>query len=222
MSSREVCEFTYKGVSFSVIQGNIIDEIVDVGVSPSNEGLSPGPGAAGAIMLKAGYEIVNECKEYIENNGRVSTTNIIKTSAGGLPWKAIFHAVGPVYRTGNNWEEKSLEITILNCFLEASKINACSMVMPAISAGNFGFPKKLCAKIIIKTAKNWADTCNQRQNTLKVIRFIGLNFEIVHAFDSELQEFRSNPSGYGKNEKKEIEGTKGGEQSYRTKCCEIF
>lgn len=222
MSSREVCEFTYKGISFSVIQGNIADEIVDVGVSPSNEGLSPGSGAAGAIVLKGGYEIVNQCKEFIENNGRVSTTNVIKTDAGALPWKAILHAIGPVYRTGNNWEEKLLEKTILNCFIEAGKINASSMAMPAISSGNFGFPKKLCAKIIIKTAKNWADSCDQRRNTLKIIRFIVLHFESVYAFETELQEFKRNPSGYGQNEGNNFVGVKGGEQSYRTKCCEIF
>ncbi|OMJ95221.1 hypothetical protein SteCoe_1430 [Stentor coeruleus] len=222
MSSREVCEFTYKGISFSVIQGNIIDENVDVGVSPSNEGLSPGPGVAGAIFTKGGYEIANQCKEYIENNRRISTTTVVKTGAGALPWKAILHAVGPVYRTGNHWEEKSLEKTILNCFLEAGKINACSMALPAISAGNFGFPKKLCARITIKTAKNWADECDQRRNTLKVVRFIGLHFDIVHLLESELQEFRSNPSDYGKSDTNKFDGIKNDEQSYRTKCCEIF
>jgi O-acetyl-ADP-ribose deacetylase (regulator of RNase III) len=45
----------------------------------------------------------------------------------------------------------------MNSMRLANKLHLHSLAMPAISSGIFGFPKQLCAEIMIKAAEKYAN-----------------------------------------------------------------
>jgi len=116
-------------------------------VNAANESLWLGGGVAGAIRMKGGYEIEDECQDIVRidnkkkplDNGDVAYTNIGKFKNKNL--KYIFHAVGPVYRNGMRNEKAELTNCFLNCFKLADQLKLNSIAIPPVSTGIFGYPK---------------------------------------------------------------------------------
>lgn len=158
----------YKGVSLSVVHGDITNEKVDAIVNAANQHLSHGGGVAGAIIKKGGYVIQQESDKYIKQHGIVHTGHAGITNPGKLNCKKIIHAVGPVF-SGRPEDQVLLADTVKNSYRKAQEFNLKSISLPAISSGIFGFPKDLCAKIIISETKSYIDSENTQ---LKVIRFV--------------------------------------------------
>ncbi len=84
------------------------------------------------------------------------------TTAGRLPCKSVFHAVGPTWRGGAGGEELMLQVgfpfhilcvsaaesallkvAVRNCLTKADSMGYTTISLPAISSGIFGFPKVL-------------------------------------------------------------------------------
>ena len=86
-----------------LIVGDITELEYDTIVNPANEALQLGGGVAGAIRLKGGDEIKQECDKI----GRTHVGGFVLTKAGNLNAKHIVHAVGP--RFGEGEEEVKLK-----------------------------------------------------------------------------------------------------------------
>ena len=67
-----------------------------------------------------------------------------------MPCKFVIHTVGPVWGEGD--EPEKLRRAVWNVLTLAELYNLRSVSMPAISSGVFGFPKPLCAEILLATA----------------------------------------------------------------------
>eukprot|EP01087_Luapelamoeba_hula_P025224 TRINITY_DN990_c0_g1_i3.p1 TRINITY_DN990_c0_g1~~TRINITY_DN990_c0_g1_i3.p1 ORF type:complete len:213 (+),score=50.77 TRINITY_DN990_c0_g1_i3:515-1153(+) len=65
--------------------------------------------------------------------------------------RCIIHAVGPIWVDGKHDEEKLLTDAVYNSLHLAHKKGLRSISMPAIGSGIFGFPKPLCAQVMIQT-----------------------------------------------------------------------
>ncbi|OMJ84114.1 hypothetical protein SteCoe_14804 [Stentor coeruleus] len=172
-SSSVLLTTVYKGVNLSVVRGDITNEIVDAIVNAANQHLSHGGGVAGAIIKKGGYIIQQESDKYVKQHGIVHTGNAGITGPGKLNCKNVIHAVGPVY-SGRHEDQVLLADAVKNSYRKAQEFNLKSISLPAISSGIFGFPKDLCAKIIISETKSYIDSEN---NLLKIIRFV--NFDSI-------------------------------------------
>jgi len=85
----------YKDCTIKVVKGDITDQPVDAIVNPANGDLEHKGGAAKNIQDSAGYELVEECNEYMHKYGKLPTGGAIWTHAGELPCKYVFHTVGP-------------------------------------------------------------------------------------------------------------------------------
>ncbi len=171
-------EVKYKGVKIQIVQGDLTEENVDAIVNAANSHLMHGGGVAGAIVRKGGYAIQKESDEYVRKNGPVKTGNATVTSGGKLKAKYVIHAVGPVWRGGNNNEDALLYSAVYNSLLKAKEIGAESVSMPAISTGIFGFPKERAVGIFSRAIKDFID----QNSGVKIIRVCNIDKKTAEIF----------------------------------------
>src|SRR6266436_7295094 len=84
---------TINGVTLALLQGDIVKVQADAIVNAANAGLAGGSGVDGAIHRAGGPSIMEECRKI----GGCPTGSAVTTTAGKLPAKYVFHAVGPIY-----------------------------------------------------------------------------------------------------------------------------
>jgi len=134
-----------------LVSGDITRTPVDAIVNAANRTLLGGGGVDGAIHRAAGRGLLDECRTL---NG-CDTGSAKITRGHNLPAKYVIHAVGPVWRDGNNNERELLR----GCYETALKLaaghNCKSIAFPNISTGIYRFPKEAAAKIAIDTARNF-------------------------------------------------------------------
>jgi O-acetyl-ADP-ribose deacetylase (regulator of RNase III) len=136
-----------------VVQGDLTVEPVDAIVNAANERLAHGGGVAGAISRRGGASIQAESNEWVRERGPVRTGSAAITGAGTLPCRYVIHAVGPVWGTGD--EETKLANAVRSALDLAECSRLRSVSMPGISSGIFGFPKSLCAQVMLRTIRVW-------------------------------------------------------------------
>ncbi len=124
--------------TIKIMKTGITDLTTDAVVNAANEGLWAGSGVCGAIFAAAGYENLQAaCNEI----GHCDTGSAVITPGFRLKAKYIIHAVGPMWRGGNN-NEPQLLYGAYYTSLTLAKENGCrSIGFPLISAGIYGYPK---------------------------------------------------------------------------------
>ena len=114
---------------------SITDLATDAIVNAANEGLWAGGGVCGAIFRAAGHDRLQEACNKI---GHCDTGSAVITPGFRLKAKYVIHAVGPVWRGGNDHEPKLLYGAYYRA-LELAMENSCASIgFPLISAGIFG------------------------------------------------------------------------------------
>ena len=93
---------TINGVTLALMRGNIVEVQADAIVNAANSGLRGGGGVDGAIHRAGGPSIMEECRKI----GGCPTGEAVVTTAGRLPAKYVFHAVGPIYSGGKDDERR--------------------------------------------------------------------------------------------------------------------
>ena len=83
--------------------------------------------------------------------GGCPTGSAVATSAGRLPAKFVFHAVGPVYRDGRHGEPEQLASCYSTCLRMAEERNMERITFPSISTGAYGYPLGEAAPIALRT-----------------------------------------------------------------------
>lgn len=136
-------------------KGDITKENVEAIVNAANSSLMGGGGVDGAIHSAGGPEILKECKKIIKEQKRLPTGKAVITTAGKLKVDYVIHTVGPVWRGGNNNEDKLLENAYYNSLKLGEKKSIKTICFPSISTGAYNFPTKRASKIAVKTIKNY-------------------------------------------------------------------
>lgn len=137
---------TINGVTLALIRGNIVEVPADAIVNAANSGLRGGGGVDGAIHRAGGPSIMEECRKI----GSCSTGGAVVTTAGRLPAKYVFHAVGPIY-SGSQDDERLLISAYQSCLNLAEQHQVKSISFPSLSTGIYGYPLELAAPIALRT-----------------------------------------------------------------------
>ncbi|HFK5527774.1 TPA: O-acetyl-ADP-ribose deacetylase [Elizabethkingia anophelis] len=140
--------------TIEIIKGDITKIQADVIVNAANSSLLGGGGVDGAIHRAGGKQILDECIQIRNKQGKCNPGEAVVTTAGNLPAKYVIHTVGPVW----NGDKERCERLLGNCYnnaLElAGNLGVKTIAFPNISTGIYKFPKDLAAEIAIKIAQN--------------------------------------------------------------------
>jgi O-acetyl-ADP-ribose deacetylase len=129
--------------------GDITKLTVDAIVNAANTLLLGGGGVDGAIHRAAGPDLLAECRRL----GGCLTGEARITRGHRLPARWVIHAVGPVWRGGEDGEDELLASCYRSALALAAKVGVGSIAFPAISTGIYGFPAERAAKIAVATVR---------------------------------------------------------------------
>ncbi|MCS3867498.1 O-acetyl-ADP-ribose deacetylase (regulator of RNase III) [Chryseobacterium ginsenosidimutans] len=153
-------------MKIELIKGDITKIKADAIVNAANSSLLGGGGVDGAIHRVGGKQILDECIEIRNRQGKCKTGEAVVTTAGNLPAKYVIHTVGSVW---NNNEEKSSEL-LANCYKNSLKLaeslDVKTIAFPNISTGVYRFPKELAGEIAVREVQNF------KSETIEKIVFV--------------------------------------------------
>ena len=124
-------------MNLTVVEGDLLDQNVDVIVNPWNRNIIPWwlllpQGVSGAIKKRAGLEPFRELGKL----GGIPLGSAVETSAGKLPFKSIIHVAGinMLWRSS----ERSIRDSVRNAMQIAEDKAYNSIAIPLIGAGSGG------------------------------------------------------------------------------------
>lgn len=147
MRSRKIEFKTKEGLRVQIYTGSITCLDVDCIVNAANENLMNEGGVTAAISDAAGYEFDQESRDYVKKYGPIAVGTCCVTSAGKLPYKCVFHTVGPrwgEYKDKNRCLQ-DLQDSVEATFIEADERKMSSIAIPAIGSGRLfvlGLPRR--------------------------------------------------------------------------------
>ena len=109
--------------------------------------LNKGNGTDGTIHTKGGPKIYEECQRI----GGCPIGDAVITTGGNLKARHVIHAVGPVWRGGDEHEAELLASAYRRSLQVAVQNQLHSISIPSISTGAFVYPIRLAAPIALKT-----------------------------------------------------------------------
>ena len=130
-----------------LVTGDIADQDTDAVVTAAHWRLNKGAGTDGTIHTKGGPKIYEECRKI----GGCPIGDAVITTGGNLKAKHVIHAVGPVWRGGDEEEDKLLASAYRRSLEVAVENNLRSISIPSISTGAFGYPLNLAAPVAVRT-----------------------------------------------------------------------
>ncbi|QDE38227.1 O-acetyl-ADP-ribose deacetylase [Luteibacter pinisoli] len=134
-----------------VIEADITSLPVDAIVNAANTSLLGGGGVDGAIHRAAGPALLAACRALPEVSPgvRCPTGEARITSGFALPARWVIHTVGPIWHGGTAGEPALLAACYRHTLALAAEHGVDSIAFPAISAGVYGYPAGLAARVAV-------------------------------------------------------------------------
>jgi O-acetyl-ADP-ribose deacetylase (regulator of RNase III) len=129
-----------------LLRADITTLDVDAIVNAANNALMPGGGVCGAIHAAAGSELAEACREVAP----CPTGESRITPGFNLRARWVIHTVGPVWRGGDQGEDRQLASCYRNAMALAEAERLESIAFPAISTGIYGFPLERATAIALR------------------------------------------------------------------------
>lgn len=133
----------------SVVEGDLLDQDVDVIVNAWNRNIIPWwllhpQGVSGAIKKRGGTDPFKELRKH----GAIPLGGAVLTSAGNLRFRAIIHVAGInlLWRAS----ERSIRNSVRNAISLAQEHDFESIAFPVIGAGSGGFNQDRAKAILIE------------------------------------------------------------------------
>ena len=168
--------------------GDITESETESIVNAANSSCMGGAGVDGAIHLKGGSKILEECvkiRKTLYPDGLPPGEAVI-TTGGNLKAKYVIHTVGPICNGPMKEHQKQiLENAYQNSLKLAVEKNIKSISFPSISTGAYRCDVKEASKIALKAV---IDFLKQTSNKLELVAFVLFTPEIYHIYKTSLEE----------------------------------
>ncbi|TRZ98702.1 MAG: O-acetyl-ADP-ribose deacetylase [Deltaproteobacteria bacterium] len=151
-------EKTFSGRVIELVLGDITHQRVDAIVNAANSTLLGGGGVDGAIHRAGGPAVLEECRAIRAERGECPTGEAVLTGGGGLPARYVIHAVGPVWRGGDQAEAELLASCYRNSLRIAAELALQTVAFPSISTGIYGYPVSLAASTALGAVASFLTT----------------------------------------------------------------
>lgn len=158
--------------------GDITKMQSDIIVNAANATLRGGGGVDGAIHRAAGPGLLRECIQI----GGCETGGVVVTAGYNLAAKYVIHAVGPVWRGGNDDEEKMLGGCYMKALEMAMECGGKVIAFPAISCGAYRFPVEKAVEIAVGCVEVFRRIT---RSTLQVV-FVCFEMGMLDLYEEEL------------------------------------
>ena len=170
---------------------DITKEVSHAIVNAANSSLLGGGGVDGAIHSAGGPSILAECKRIVSQIGTLPPGKAVITTGGRLSAKYVIHTVGPIYRGGDQGEEKALE----SCHRESVRLADEHMVeslsFPAISTGAYGYPVTAAAEVAVAAVAEALGSTTH----LNRVRFVLFDVSTLRAYTRAAERLRDPKDG---------------------------
>ncbi len=161
-------------------QGDLTDAETDAIVNAANNDLKLGGGVAGAIRVRGGPSIQNEC----DRIGPIALGEAAITGAGRLRARHVVHAAS--MQLGESTSEPNLRAATHNSLMRANENSLKSIAFPAIGTGIAGFPIERCAQVMLEEVR--AHLGNP--TTVERVEFVLFDRDSLAVFERALAEMK--------------------------------
>ena len=148
-----------------LLTGDIAEQETDAVVTAAHWRLNKGTGTDGTIHTKGGPRIYEECLRI----GGCPIGDAVITTGGNLKARHVIHAVGPVWRGGDEHEPELLASAYQRSLEVAVQQGLRSISVPSISTGAFAYPLRLAAPIALMTIIEFLE---REQHSLDEVRVV--------------------------------------------------
>jgi O-acetyl-ADP-ribose deacetylase (regulator of RNase III) len=131
-----------------IISGDLVEQEVDAIVNAANNELVLGAGVAGAIRMRGGAAIQQEC----DAHGPVRIGEAAITGAGNLPARHVIHAAS--MGLGRRTSKHSLRSSMDHVFRLAREHDVRTIAIPAVGTGISGFAMDECARTMAASLRD--------------------------------------------------------------------
>jgi O-acetyl-ADP-ribose deacetylase (regulator of RNase III) len=174
-----------------LVTGDIAEQDTDAVVTAAHWRLNKGTGTDGTIHTKGGPKIYEECRKI----GGCPIGDAVITTGGNLKARRVIHAVGPVWRGGDENEpellasayRRSLEVAVAN------KLHSISI--PSISTGAFGYPVKFAAPIAMKTIVDFLGAGRHDLSEVRMVLYQREDDRAYALFEAALEQILGGKTG---------------------------
>ena len=139
-------------LQLQAVRGDITTLSVEAIVNAANSALCGGGGVDGAIHEAAGPELLAACRAL----GGCPPGDARITAGFGLSAKYIIHAVGPVWRGGQQRESEMLAACYRRSMELAAQHGVTSIAFPCISTGAYRYPHEAAATVAVATVREFS------------------------------------------------------------------
>lgn len=164
----------------SLRQGDLTDADADAIVNAANNQLMLGGGVAGAIRIKGGPAIQNEC----DRIGPIALGEAAITGAGRLRARHVIHAAS--MRLGESTSEANLRAATRNSLTRADENALKTLAFPALGTGIAGFPIERCAQVMLEEVRAHLSG----PTTLERIDFVLFDRRSLEIFELVLEKMK--------------------------------
>ena len=162
-------------------QGDLTEADVDAIVNAANNELMLGGGVAGAIRIKGGPAIQQECDKI----GTIALGEAAITGAGLLRARHVIHAAS--MRLGEPTSEANLRAATRNSLMRANENALKTIAFPAIGTGIAGFPIERCAQVMLEEVREHLSG----KTTLERVEFVLYDRRSLEIFERAFAEMKA-------------------------------
>jgi O-acetyl-ADP-ribose deacetylase (regulator of RNase III) len=127
----------------------------------------------------------------VKQMGTLPAGGAVITAGGRLTAKYVIHTVGPIYRGGDQGEEKALESCHRESIRLADEYSVDSLSFPAISTGAYGYPVSAAAGVAVSAVAEGLRSATH----LKMVRFVLFDVSTLRAYTRAAESLRDPKDG---------------------------